>query len=282
MQNRTFHICVGCVIPLNLASFKHLACVLWTDCRNLQGRRVAAIQILAVIVRRHTDYEQKLEMKRIKLTTLVLGLLLFGWNQADTKTTSAAETKASNSADDKEQIQNLIRQAFSWAGSKNSIDLLPAITDSKGRVYIGLDIDKHKRNLGKLKAANFFSTEFIDNYNKIILTLDKGLRNGKYEQWLVGDLPPFTFVNNANPWCLCQDVPYDKPNPWDFIEINIINLDNNKGEADWKWGKLKSNTDQGWEKFAYRFRVVKENSKWKIAYLQGFDLKKTTRKDGQL
>jgi hypothetical protein len=112
------------------------------------------------------------------------------------------------------------------------------------------------------------------------LTLDKGLKNGNYDQWLVGDLPTFIFANDVDPWTICQDVPYDKPNPFDFIEVNIINAD--KGEVDWKWGKLELNSDPGWKNFTYRFRVVKENDKWKIAYLTGFDFKESTRKDRQL
>jgi len=219
-------------------------------------------------------------MKHIKLTTLIFGLLLFGCNQANNKMTSVTEEKTSISTDDKEQIQNLIRQVLNWADTKNSIILLPVLTDSKDSVYIGFDLEKHKHNLDKLRQTNLFATEFIENYNQIILTLDKELRNGNYDQWLVGDLPTFIFANDVDPWTMCQDVPYDKPNPFDFIEVNIINSD--KGEVDWKWGKLELNSDAGWKNFTYKFRVVKENDKWKIAYLTGFDFKESTRKDGQL
>ena len=141
-------------------------------------------------------------MKHIKLTTLIFGLLLFGCNQADNKTTSVKEEKVSNSTDDKEQIQNLIRQVLNWADTKNSIDLLPVLADSKDSVYIGFDLDKHKQNLAKLQQTNFFATEFIENYNQIILTLEKGLKNGNYDQWLVGDLPTFNFVSDVDPWTL--------------------------------------------------------------------------------
>jgi hypothetical protein len=82
-------------------------------------------------------------MKHIKLTTLIFGLLLFGCNQADNKTTSVTKEKVSTSMDDKEQIQQLIRQVLNWADTKNSIDLLPVLTDSKDSVYIGFDLDKH-------------------------------------------------------------------------------------------------------------------------------------------
>ncbi|MCZ2130303.1 MAG: hypothetical protein LC109_08550 [Bacteroidia bacterium] len=216
-------------------------------------------------------------MKHIKLTTLIFGLLLFGCNQANTKTTSVKEEKVATSADDKEQIQNLIRQVLNWADSKNSIDLLPVLTDNKNSVYIGFDLDKHKQNLDKLKQTNFFATEFIENYNQIILTLDKGLKNGNYDQWLVGDLPTFIFSNDHSPWCNCQD-----NDDWNKVEVRVIKLTDNEGELEWTWGNLSADAHSSWKEFAYKFRVVKENDKWKIAYLTGFDFKESTRKDGQL
>ena len=216
-------------------------------------------------------------MKHIKLTTLIFGLLLFGCNQADTKTTSVTVEKTSTSADDKKQIHNLIREVLNWADSKNSIALLPVLTDNKDSVYIGFDLDKHKQNLDKLKQTNFFATEFIENYNQIILTLDKGLRNGNYDQWLVGDLPTFIFSNDHSPWCNCQD-----NDDWNKVEIRIIELTDNEGELEWTWVNLSADTHSSWKEFAYKFRVVEENGKWKIAYLAGFDFKEGTRKDGQL
>jgi hypothetical protein len=225
-------------------------------------------------------------MKRIGLFTLIFGLTFSSCAQnnqstAETKNQTGTSSKTQNTKNRKE-IQNLIRQALKWAGSNKSIDLLPAITDSKDSIYIGFDLEKLKKNLDKLRKTNFFSTAFIENYNQIILTLDRKIRGREYVEWLVGDLPTFSFANDVNPWCMCQDVPYDKPVAWDFVEINIIKLDNDKGDLDWKWGKLELNTDPSWKDFTYRFRVVKEYNKWKITYLKGFDFKESTRKDGQL
>ena len=216
-------------------------------------------------------------MKHIKLTTLIFGLLLFGCNQSDTKTALVTEEKVSTSVNDKEQIQNLIRQVLNWADTKNSIDLLPVLTDSKDSVYIGFDLDKHKQNLDKLQQTNFFTTEFIENYNQIILTLDKGIRNGNYDQWLVGDLPTFIFANDHSPWCNCQD-----NDDWNKVEVRVIKLTDKEGELEWTWGNLSADTHSSWKEFAYKFRVVEENDKWKIVYLTGFDFKESTRKDGQL
>jgi hypothetical protein len=214
-------------------------------------------------------------MKHIKLTTLIFGLLLFGCKQTDNKSTSISAEKVETSTDEKEQIQNLIRQALNWADSKNSIDLLPVIADSKDSLYLGFDLELHKQNLDKLRQTNLFSTEFIENYNKIILTLDKGLKNGKYEQWMVGELPPFNFSSDVDAWTLSQDVPYDNPNPFDFVEVKLLDI--NKGEVNWKWGKPELITEPSWKDFAYKFKVVKEDNKWKISYLEGFDFKESTK-----
>ena len=214
-------------------------------------------------------------MKYIKSTTLIFGLLLFGCNQAGKKTTFAPEEKVSNSENDKLQIQKVIRQVLNWANSENSIDLLPAIADSKDSVYIGFDLDKHKENLNKLRDTKFFATAFINNYNQIISTFDKGLKNGKYEQWQVNEMPPFSFASDVNPWTLCQDIPYDNPNPFDCVEVIMLNIEN--GEAIWKWGKTELITESSWKDFEYKFGAVKEDDHWKISYLEGFDYKESTK-----
>jgi len=173
---------------------------------------------------------------------------------------------------DKEEIQNLIRQVLKWANSKNTIEILPVLTDNQDSVYIGFDLRKHKSNLGKLRATNFFATEFIENYNQIILTLDKKLRNHEFEEWLVGDLPTFRFANDVNPWCACQDYPDD--NPWD-VEIEVVELNNDKAQLIWRWGDIE-NLYFTLKEFSYKFRAVKENGKWKISYLQEFDFEEST------
>jgi hypothetical protein len=221
----------------------------------------------------------------MKLLTLIIGFIFLGCTQkknSDNSTVQQTDSlKTVTTSNDKEEIKNLIRNVLSWSESKKtSIDLLPVLTDSKDSVYIGFDLKKHKENLDKLEKTNFFAKEFIENYNQIILTLDKKLRNKEYNEWLVGELPTFIFANDVDPWTSCQDVPYDEPSPWNFVEIKEINLNDKNGEIEWKWGKLKPDTDPSWKEFSYRFKVVKENNEWKVSYLQGFDFKESTRKDG--
>jgi hypothetical protein len=213
-------------------------------------------------------------MKHLKLTTLLFGLFLFGCTLAANKSSSITEEKVLTSTDEK-QIHDLIRKVLVWADSKNSIEILPVLYDSNDSVYIGFDLKKHKQNLNKLQQTNFFAIEFIENYDQIILTLDKGHRNGEYDQWLIGVLPTFSFANNQSPWCNCQD-NYD----WNKIEVRVIKLTENKGELEWTWGNLSADSTSTWKDFSYKFRVVKENNKWKISYLSGFDYEESIRKVG--
>ena len=208
-------------------------------------------------------------MKKIKLVSLLSGLLLFGCNQMDTKAPLAIAEKKVSPSDDKEQIQTLIRKVLKW-GDSLQVGVLRGVVDTKKKAITSLDLSKHRLDLAKLCASGLFATEFIENYNKVMLTIDKRLRNGT-QQWLDGDQPDFGFTRGVNAWCGCQDVPYDKPNPYDFVEVNVLNKGPNTVEATWHWGKLPVDADPGWKDFSYKFRAVKENGEWRIIYLEGFD-----------
>ena len=222
-------------------------------------------------------------MKTTKFLALILGVIFLSCTHNRSTTKTAIEQTENlqqvDSIKDKEEIQSLIKQTLIWANSENVIDILPMLADSQDSVYIGFDLNKHKSNLDKLRATDFFANEFIENYNQIILTLDKKLKNHEFDKWLVGELPPFRFSNDVNPWCACQDVPYDNPSPWNYVKIEVIELSNDKAQLIWKWGSPDPNMDSGWEDFIYKFRAVKENGKWKIAYLQGFDFEESILKD---
>ena len=221
-------------------------------------------------------------MKTTGILTIILVLVLLSCNRNNsTKKTIIEQTENLQYIDtlkDKEEIQNRIRQTLNWAESQNSINFLPVLTDSTNSINIGFNLNQHKSNLDKLSATKFFTNGFIENYNQIILTLDKNLKNNEYGKWLVGDLPPFTFASDIDPWTLCQDVPYDKPNPFENIEVKITNINDNKAEGFWKWGKLEIYSDSSWEDFLYSFSVKKENGKWQISYLQGFDFNEAIKK----
>ncbi len=215
-------------------------------------------------------------MKNIGLWTIIFGLTFWSCNQSAQKTTAnenQTERKTTSDAHkDKEEIQNLIRQVLNWADSKKSIDILVLETDSNDRIYTNFDLENHKLNLEKLRETNFFANEFIENYNQIILKLDKKLRAKEFEEWLIRDLPPFNFSSDVNVWCLCQD-NFD----WNTVEVKVVSLDKEQGELEWYWGNLSTDAHSSWKDFGYRFRVVRENNRWKISYLAGFDYRESIK-----
>ncbi|HET6227171.1 MAG TPA: hypothetical protein VFF27_12880 [Bacteroidia bacterium] len=148
---------------------------------------------------------------------------------------------------------------------------MPVLTDAKGNVITGIDLEKHNRNLQQLKRSTLFATEFIDNYDQLVLTIDKGIKTGRYGQWVTGELPPFQFSNDVFPWCMCQGAPDD--DSWKFVEIETISLDSNNGKLYWNMGKSDIVKNPDWGNFKSRFNVVKENNQWKISYMEGFDIK---------
>lgn len=194
-------------------------------------------------------------MKHSKLTTLIFGLLLFSCNQADNKTTTATNQPQATVSDDKEKLLQLVRRLYEWHETKSSQSDFEPIADNQESMYIGIDIKKHEQRLTELKQTNFFADQFLDNYNKLALTIDEELKSKKLE-WQVGDLPPFG--NDANPWCNCQDYP---DNYWLTMSINKIAFDNNTAIFTWTWG----------DNFEYKVKAIKDIDNWKITYLQGFD-----------
>ena len=197
-------------------------------------------------------------MKHFKLTTLIFGLLLFGCNQTNNKTTSLTEQTSSIVSVDKENLQKLVRRLYEWHETKSSHNDFDPIADNQDSTYIGLDLKKHEQRLTELKQTGFFANQFLDNYNKIAITINKGLKS-KTIEWQVGDLPPFG--NDANPWCNCQDNP---DNYWQTMTINKIAIDNYTATFTWTWG----------DNFEYKVKAIKQNDNWKITYLQGFDFNK--------
>jgi hypothetical protein len=210
-------------------------------------------------------------MTYLKHLILILGLIFLSCNQNGQSVLNTDKTLDSDK--DITEIQKLIKDVLIWSDSKAAIDLLPVF--SKDSVY-SFDMNKHKSNLDKLKTTNFFTNEFIDNYNQIILTLDKNLRNGIYDKWLVGDLPTFVFANDYDPWWGGQE-----HFSLDWADIEIITLNKTSGEFYFVCGAKATNCE-GMQDYKMKFHVVRGDSIWRISYLEGFDYKESIRKDGEL
>lgn len=180
----------------------------------------------------------------------------------------ATEATADTAADSRE-ITSLVRRMLNWADA-SKIDLLPSLPVIKDSIP-GFDLVKLDSNIKQLRETGLFAEEFISNYDKIIRTLDKKYKNHEFYTWSTGEIPPFPFASDVDPWCNCQDVPYDKPNVWDSVLVTIKTISADKAALTWTWNYPE------WKDYAYNVRASKENGKWKIAYLQGFDFEESTK-----
>lgn len=212
-------------------------------------------------------------MKPVSIPCVTLLLLLLACNnrakhEAKAKnvvkgTPAFVQKDAITNDHDVSDIRNLMRGMLKWADTCKSIDLLPA-TAGKDSICTGFNFNTLDANVSKLRKTGFFSEQFIENYSHIIRTLDKKIKNHQFEPWNIGELPSFSFANDASPWCFCQDNL-----SWDDVEVAPVKLTKSDGDFRWNWGK--PGIKAGWQDFSRKFSVVKVNDKWMISYLQGFD-----------
>ena len=197
-------------------------------------------------------------MKIIKQIIFTLALLLLFSCKKENKIVEISNSKIDktiegNISDEKENLQALLRNLYQWQETKSSNNDFNV--NSKDSLYISLNLKDHQIRLDELKKTGFFSKNFVENYNKIGLKIDSGLKSGELE-WAVGELPPFG--NDANPWCDCQDNP---ENYWKTLTIQKIKINGDVADLTWTWGN----------DFEYKVTAVKDNNSWKIDYLEGFD-----------
>jgi hypothetical protein len=197
-------------------------------------------------------------MRYINLTIFLIVLICSSCGQT--------VNKANFIIDDRTQIKDLLIQVLKWHDKNGTYTGFEPIFNPKDSLAIGMDLKVLQNELDNLTKTNQFDKEFLDNYSLIVKTIDKKIKN-KEIVFMLGDLPPFA---GADPWCNCQDIPYD--NPWDKIDIKFISIDKDNADLTWTWG------ESDWSKdFSYKVRAKKANGIWRISYLQGFDLKVMTR-----
>lgn len=192
-------------------------------------------------------------------------------SETDTLQVTAPVAKKDNVAV-KKDLALLINKTISWASYDEGITVLPTL--EKDSVYTGFDFAEHTKNLDKLRASGFFEKGFINNYDKIIKELDRKIKAKEFDTWLVGDLPPFSFANDADPWCNCQDDPGD----WNTVRVGVNSLNADAGKFFYYFGNGEPKADE----YNYKFDAVKENGQWKITYMEGFDYDRSIKPDGEL
>lgn len=205
---------------------------------------------------------------RTKIKSLALAIIitifLGGCNQ-DRKTKHTAlkqdtltsqKKVAQYSPQDSIALLQLTKKLYKWNQTDDNDDYFsPLLKEKNDTIYAGLDMKLHQQKLQKIRGSELFSETFINSYDKIAMTIDEKMKNNTL-LWKVGELPPFG--NGANLWCNCQDVPDDYSS-----KLYIMHLQSEKGGIfyNWAWG----------DGIVYNLKAVKENNRWKISKMEGFD-----------
>ncbi len=171
--------------------------------------------------------------------------------------------RSKTESDEKEKVTSLIIDMMKWRDNEENFSGISPIFDYDSGLAVGMDHYVLENELKKLRQTDMFDDEFIENYKNYVLKIDSGIKS-KRLIFSENDLYPYA---GENPWCMCQDIPYE--DPWDKLSFRFINIDDNNTELTWTWG------ESDWSShFSYRVKATKKNSKWRISYLEGFDLQK--------
>lgn len=176
-------------------------------------------------------------------------------------TTELAVPEPKETDPEKIAIQTMIIEMYRWQEDyRPAIDMEAIIKDG---LIVSFDMTTTKAHIKEIEKTGFFAQEFLDNILSIYVTENRMLKNKEVE-WLNGDISPFG--SDSSPWCNCQDVPTDN-DPFGIIKFTYTKLTENEAIFNWSW-----QTGGDWNGFPnYKIRTVKEDGKWKIAWMEGWD-----------
>ena len=162
-------------------------------------------------------------------------------------------------------IVKLIKTFYNWV-DENYLKYPGTISFEVKRrdsSYIGIDQKAHKQRMSELKSSNFFSSEFLTNYDEIARTIDIRLKTGSLI-YRVGDMPPYG--NDVVEWCDCQDwyEPFSES-----IKIYKMYINVDTADVFWSWKNNRFDPEM-----SYNIKLIRKFNQWKISYLQGFDIKR--------
>ena len=194
------------------------------------------------------------------ITTLILLLFSFGYftacNNSENLKSRDRDSGSSNRSIDSLELDSLIVKLLKWHESDRQMDFETKKTNPGDSTYSGIDWAAHKKRMTELSNTNFFTDEFLNNYNSIAMHIDAELKNNPVKYY-EGDIQPWS--DDANDWCKCQDFP---DSVWEKLRIVDLRVYGDSANFKWSWA----------DKFYYSARANRENNHWKISYLERFDV----------
>jgi len=198
-------------------------------------------------------------MKRLFILSLLITIISC---KNESTAPKPAETKEILATKGQKEIEKLVKDMYHWVeNTPDSNGFRPFVKDS---LVVGYDPIGQSLYTKSLRDSGYFSQGFLDNINSIYRTQDKLLRSGKVE-WYDNEMSPFH--GDANQWCNCQDGALSD------ITLHFEKVEANTAAFYWNWEVYD---DPSWANHHYHIRTVKENGKWKIDYMEGWDYKANT------
>jgi hypothetical protein len=155
------------------------------------------------------------------------------------------------------EVIQLLRDVYKWHELNKSglIDFEVLVKDS---FEIGLNLQSVEKTLNAIKATHYFSANFMNNYKEISEILNNKLTNAnpKYYNEINFD------YQEADPWTYYQDDPGEY---WNNFKLSEFKLSHDS--ASLKWWRQEEHSEEN----KYLVKFVKENGKWEVTYLAGFD-----------
>lgn len=160
------------------------------------------------------------------------------------------------------ELTTLIKQVYEWHMSKRIDDFPYKYEEPADTLFTGIDWEKYNNNFKIFKQTSFFSLDFLDRHKEIALTLDTSIKKADNEWRNINDGIPL-WDTDADDWCGCQDYP---DNYWEKLIIHDLEIKSEIASFYWTWDEqLKSDS------FKYKMTAIKEDGKWKINSMEGFD-----------
>jgi len=162
---------------------------------------------------------------------------------------------------DSTELTILVRNIFKWHQSDSGkVDFPYQISKS---LYTGIDWKSHKKRLKILEKTNYFSKDFLKNYQAIALKMDNALKKSDPSWRSIDDVPSFEPENDH--WCECQEYPDIY---WNIISLSNFEFNKDSVRFNWSWQVDSNNL-----KLINKAHAVYKNGKWQISYFEGFDIK---------
>ncbi|GIJ93143.1 hypothetical protein [Capnocytophaga stomatis] len=200
-------------------------------------------------------------MKKLILMLTFVALIACKQQSKGGKATgNESKNTAQSVQNDSLALLNLTRNAYKWLENEYSYEDFIPTADPNDTLFNGIDFAIHDAQIHKLEKSGFFGRDLINLYDEIGQNIDFALRE-HHVKWAVGDISPFS--RGTNDWCMCQDIP--SPDYYERMTIENIKIKDDVANFQWQWG------EPSWGDFTYKVRAKKEDGKWKISWLEGFE-----------